>query len=580
MSKRNVIILLIIIILAGGFLRIFPVRYDSVRMYDIQLVTEAFDLGDGIAKGDFSVFKMPVKYPYFFSYILLFFYGIFYLIGRLAGLFSSASEFINYIFFHLDSFYDFARILIGIFGIALIPLVYIVTSKVVALKNKKWARQAGLLAAFLMAFNLLHIHISHQERPHILVSFFIFLSFYFFILFLEKKSLIRSLLFGLSIGLAAGSLQSGLFVLIFFVLVVFFTKFKCLSSIKFWAGVLMFLIIFALCYPYLFLSFNQSTYSETRGFDVTFSGGRHGVKNFSGQGFREIIDCFLFYDPSLIFIFILFLLIYLTTSKNGFKPKGKLNHFPKVIFGGISFIVLYVCIFGIYSGTNFRKLTPLSPFLCFFVGILFSEIFDKFKKRFSSLRLVSLGLIFILILFLLFPMIQALRFNYLMFQKETRNLAKNWIENNIPNSDLIVMERDYIRFVPLKEDLQFQLSLEPEEMSRKDKFLLTLDDELYPKQSRSILRFWAFNEGRNNYQFLRKQGVRYFVVFKSTIKDISRSGLESEILFGGGELVKGFSPFINKDSLRYSDFPSEFKNPTIDLWTLKRLGPVIEIYRL
>ncbi len=571
MNKRNAIILLILIISVGAFLRIFPVQYDSARMYDIQLVTQAFDLGDNVIKGDFSVFKMPVKYPYFFSYILLFFYGIFYLFGRLTGLFSSVSEFINYTFFHLDNFYGFARILIGIFGTALIPLVYIVTSKIAALKNKKQAKIAGLLAAFLMAFNLLHIHMSHHERPHILVSFFIFLSFYFFILLLEKKSLIRFLLLGLGIGLAAGSLQNGLIALTFFVLIVLFTKFKCLTSIKFWLGVLVFLIILILCYPYIILSFNQSIYSvRTGGVDITFSGGRHGLRDFSGQGFATIVQGLLFYDLSLILIFILFLLIYLF-SKSGGSKKG----FREVIIGGVSIVVLYVGVFGIYNLNQFRVLIPLIPFLCFFVGILFNEIFLKFKKRFFKMAFIG-----ILALFLLFPMIQALRFNYLILQKETRSLAKDWIENNISDSDLIVMERNHINFVPLKENLQLQLLLGPDEISRKDKFLLALDDELYPKQSRSILRYWAFIYSGDDYLFLREQGAKYVVISKSALKGMSKSGLEPEILFKGGELIQKFSPFVSKDSLRHSMFPCEFKNPIIDLWALKRLGPVIEIYRL
>lgn len=576
-NKKTIIILLIAVILIGAFLRIFPVRYSSVRMCDIQLVTQAFDLGDGVLKGDFSIFKQPVKYPYVFSYILSFFYGSFYLIGGLIGLFVSAKEFTNYIFFHIDNFYDWARILMGIFGAALIPLVYIVTSKVVALKNKKRAKIAGLLAAFLMAFNLLHIHLSHQERPHILVSFFIFLSFYFFILLLEKKSLTHFLLLGLSIGLAAGSLQNGLIALSFFLLIVLFTKFKCLSSIKFWAGVGMFLIIFILCYPYLFLSFGQTIYSQHGGFNITLSGEGHkigGFSSFSGGGFKSVIKGLLFYDPSLILILLL-LLTCLVYNRGQIGTEKRSNIFSRSITGAVVFVSLYILIFGMYNGVHFRMLTPLIPFLCLFVGILFNEIFYKFEKR--VLKKIFIG---ILILFLLFPLIQALRFNYLMFQKETRGLAKDWIENNISQSELIVIENDIVRFVPFKENLQLQLALEPDSLSRKDKFLLVLDDELYPKESRSILRYWVFKYRGNNYQFLREQKAKYVVVSKSTLGSISKSGLELEILSGGGELVESFSPFIRADSLRYSTFPDEFINPITDLWVIERMGPIIEIYKL
>lgn len=575
MNKKYIIILLVTITLIGGFLRIFPVQYDSVRMYDHQLVVEALDLGEGIARGDFSVFKTPVKYPYFFPYILLFFYGNFYLFGKLIGLFSSASQFINYIFFHLDGFYNFARILIGILGTALIPLIYIVTSKVVSFINKRKARIAGLLASFLMAFNLLHIHFSHQERPHILVSFFIFLSFYFFVLFLKKKSFINSLLLGSSIGLAAGSLHTGLIVALpFFLLIIIFGKFK-----HFLLAALAFGMIFVFCYPYLILSFSQTIHSSTGGFDFTLSGEKHvvgkGLSRFSGQGFGLILSGLFFYDLSLVLIFLLLLLIYLFYKKNQVETKKESSIFSQAVIGGIFFLALYVFIFGMYNATYFRFLLPLSPFLCFFAGVLFSEISYKLEKRF--LRKVFIG---ILVLFLLFPLIQALRFNCLMFKKETRNLTKDWIENNISKSELIAIEHDDIRFIPDKKSLQSQSILEPSSLSRKDRFLLSLSGELYPENSRSTLNYWVFEHREDGYQFLIDQGVKYFVVSRPTFKELSRSGLEPEIISGGGELIKKFSPFIKEDSLRYSIFPAEFKNPILDLWTLERMGPIIEIYKI
>lgn len=578
MSSKYIIFWLVIITLIGGGLRIFPVEYASMEMYDTQLVTQAFDLGKGFIKGDFSALKTPVKYPYFFSYILLFFYGLFYFIGKLMGLFFSAGEFINYIFFHLDSFYDFARILIGIFGTALIPLVYITVSKVLSFKDKANARTIAMFVSFLMAFNLLHIHISHQERPHILVSFFIFLSFYCFVLFLEKRTLICSLFLGISIGLTAGSLQNGLIAILFFVLILVFTKFKCFYSAKFWIGILGFLIIFIFCYPYLILSFAQSIYSETGSLDFTFSGEIHktqSIYSFAGRGFEAILRGFIFYQPILTLLFLFLFLSYFIFKKRNSEAERDSNPFYQSVIGGGCFVVLYGFIFGMYNATYLRMLTPLTPFFCLFIALLLNEFFYNINiKRYKK---IFIG---VLILFLIFPLIQALRFNYLMFKEETRDLARTWIENNISKSNLIAIDNDIIRFIPTKKDLQFQMFLEPDSLSRKDEFLINLEDEIYPEGSRSILRFWVFRYKKDIYQFLKKQEVKYFITSKSNFADNSERDLDFKIISSGGELINIFSPFAENNSSRYSTFPNEFINPIMDLWAIERMGPIIEIYKL
>jgi len=570
MNKKYILGLLITITLIGAFLRIFPVRYGSVRMYDNQLVSQALDLGEGIAKGDFSVFKTPVKYPYFFSYILLFFYGLFYVFGKLIGLFSSVGEFINYIYFHIDGFYDFARILIGIFGTLLIPLVYLVTFKIVSFKNKEKAGIAGLLAAFLMAFNLLHVHISHQERPHILVGFFIFLSFYLFILFLEKRSLIYSLFLGLSIGLAAGSLQVGLLALFFFFLIVIFTKFKTLLSFKFWLAILLFLMIFVISYPYIILSFKNVVGLWDNTFHVNISESEGLRKNlYFGQEIKQIFV----YQPELICLFIIFLIFWLFLRHKTIESSPSLYRMS--LWGAGSFILVYFLAFGFLVMPYHRMLASLIPFLCLLVGILFYEVFYKFnKKLFKEIFII------ILVLFLLFPVIQDIRFCYLIFKKETVELARDWIKDNVSKEDVVAIEYDNIRLTPDKKSLQLQSNLEPGSLSRKENFLLSLDENLYPKDNRKILNYWIFQYKENRYQFLKEQKVKYFVISKSNPKEISRNGLESEIISKGGKLVKVFNPFVGETSSRHALFPAEFEDPIVDLWIFERLGQVIEIYKL
>jgi hypothetical protein len=43
--------------------------------------------------------------------------------------------------------------------------------------------------------------------------------------------------------------------------------------------------------------------------------------------------------------------------------------------------------------------------------------------------------------------------------------------------------------------------------------------------------------------------------------------------------VATFSPFENQTEI-ISGFPTQIDNPIIELWTLERMGPIIEIYKI
>jgi len=124
--NKNYKFILILIILATLLLRILPFESRSWAMdADSQIVKEALQIGQGIAQGDWQFLKEPILFPFIGPYIYLFFYGIFFVFGKLLYLFNNADEFISYIFFNIQDFYWWGRILIGIFGTMLVPLVFL-----------------------------------------------------------------------------------------------------------------------------------------------------------------------------------------------------------------------------------------------------------------------------------------------------------------------------------------------------------------------------------------------------------------------------------------------------------------------
>ncbi|MFC1700725.1 hypothetical protein ACFLZ0_01130 [Patescibacteria group bacterium] len=601
MNKKYLIILAIII-LAGLLLRIYPFNARSwVMDYDTEVVRQALDLGSNIIDNNFSFLTKPVLYPYLTSYCLFFVYGIFYLMGRFMGLFSSANSFISYIFFHLNEFYWYSRLLTSILGSLIIPLSYFIVIKLFREDKQKKIAIGSLLASFLCAFSILCIQFSQQIRPHIVVSFFFLLSFYLFLNCLERRTLWSFICLGISAGLTAGSLQTGFLSFIFVILAVYFVNkgnfinwhfsdlLKIFFSKQFLVGFLSFLVIILILYPYVFLNLN-STFIAGNKIDFTLSGGRH----FNNDGHTKtfpllnqntigmaIFKGFLFNELSLFLLLIIFLVIYFSQRKEKRILINSSKYFKNALFGLLVFICLY-SIFLVVCGSipRYRLLCPLIPFVCIFVGILFISILNNDLIKYRKL------LYSFIVFLLLFELIQAFRLVQLMQKPYTRDDAVEWIKENINSSDLIIFQKVFPNLVLSKESIEVQTFLQDGVLSRQNIFLLSLDNEGYFKNSKTIIDFRSVLEYKKQdvleiYKFIKKIKPSYLVLSSRSMA-IAKEGycLEFQIANKYGQLVESFSPFKDNQSEKSLVFPSGLDNPLIDLWVSKRLGPIVEIYKL
>ena len=602
MTKKYLLIL-ISITLIGLFLRIYPFDARSwVMDFDTEVVRQALDLGKDIGQKDFSFLKKPVLYPYLTSYFLFLAYGIFYLIGSFSGLFSSVDEFVKYVFLNLNEFYWQSRLIVAIFGALTIPLVSLAVIKLFNKTKEKTIIFAALLAAWLVAFSLLHIQFSQQIRPHIVVSFFFFLSFYLYLCCLEKKNLKSFLLLGAGIGLAAGSFLSGFFAFIFLFLAGWFLNkdrnrffgmnlIKIFYSPKFLAGLFIFLLFVIVFYPYLFFNWRTVLF-EGEKFDFALSGGKHfGVENTSellslfgwGLGFKVILKGFLFNELSFVSLLIIFLIIYFFSRQN--QPEKlieKSGYYRTALFGWWAFSGLYFILFGLLdNGTRYRMLTPLIPFMAFGLALLFIEVYQRLG---GYRRLIA---IFIVVL-LLFEAVQAVRLVQLMKRPYSRDEAALWIEENIPASEIIVFQNIFPNLVPNKESIEYQLSHNPDKssLSRQSQFLLTLNEKDYPKNSKTIVDFnllVGYNQDSvsKTYKYFKGFQPDYLVLSSRSLNiDKTKYYPEYQIAQKQGQLIKSFAPFKKSQPSRTLNFPSGLDNALIDLWAVKQLGPTVEVYKL
>ena len=244
------------------------------------------------------------------------------------------------------------------------------------------------------------------------------------------------------------------------------------------------------------------------------------------------------------------------------------------------FIISYSLILIIYDGARIRFMAPLTPFLSI-IGAIFLYYITQTKIVFKKIILSI-----IIIILLLFEFVQALRFIYLISQPYTRDESVEWIQNNISQDKLILVQSRGPILLPDKKSLELQVNISPESLTTKDIFLSGLSDDKYPIKNNFILRLGLVGNKFQSKEPLEKLLLElkpnYFVLFYTTPKpeDFISDFIEFELAKKYGQTVKKFLPFKNINKQQRMMFTWAFENPIIDLWNFKKLGPVIDIYEL
>ncbi|MFH1656190.1 MAG: glycosyltransferase family 39 protein [Candidatus Nealsonbacteria bacterium] len=587
MNKKYLIIL-VLIILAGLFLRIYPFEAKSwIGEVDTLIVREALDLGQGIIEKDYSFLQETIAYPFVLPFLLLFCYGIFYLLGSWFGLFSSVQGFISYLFFHIDEFYWLSRILIGVFGILSVILVYLIVREIFSRIREKKIILGSLLAAYVLSFSLLSIQFSQQVRPHVPVAFFILLSFYLYLLCLKKKRWNLYLLLVLVVGLAVGTFPGGIFAFIFIILVNYFLErkyfkfqfidfLKTFFSFRFIVGLITFLIIFFLFYPYALFNFNLdiNTADSSNSVSINLFNSSFPVSSL-GMGFVTIFKMLFSQELALGLLLVLFSFLYFVYRKN---IVTKDIFYNQAIIGWWAFVISYSVIFGFLDfGGRFRLLCSIVPFLSIGLGILLINVFNSLNKY-------KKWIFFVVIVLLIFESVQAIRFIQLMDRPYSRDEASQWLENNVLSDELILFQQPIQTLIPTKKSIEVHSFLSGLSLSQRNQFLLSLELDNYPLNSKSILDFGDVMKYKDNnvsavYEFLKEVKPDYFVLLFRSMDLEREEYIEYQIAQKQGQLVKKFSPFKSETN-RELFFPSGLNNPLIDLWVANQLGPTVEIYKL
>ena len=106
----------------------------------------------------------------------------------------------------------------------------------------------------------------------------------------------------------------------------------------------------------------------------------------------------------------------------------------------LSFIIIYFIVVILNRITMDRYVVPLVPFLLIFIAIFLSILIERIKTPLFG-KYKSLILLGAVLCFAIPPTFKTLMFNQFILKKETRTVALEWIEENIPIGTKIWMDR-------------------------------------------------------------------------------------------------------------------------------------------
>ena len=400
-------------------------------------------------------------------YLLFLEYGIYYLIGHIAGIFPDAETFQKLFFSNVSSYYLIGRITTATLGTATVWLVYI-------LGERAYGKIAGLAAAFFFGINFLHVESSHYIATDILLAFFISVS-YINILSIYQTGRLKSYMWaGIFIGLGTASKYNAATLVIPLLLAHWWNTGHAGNGSKFaggvsnpdnnraartlprspatrhmflktifhrnlWVAAGCMLFSFFIASPFVFLDFSKFLadfrgISEHMKVGVYSTGGGSQWLNYLALFIRDPLYLGSIHWSTLGIVYAAGLLWALI-------KRGKREWLFLV------YSVLYFLFIGNFGVCNPRYIIPVFPFLAVLSGGAVAALWNRKGQTVSGRTAIVSGIVLLSIL----PIRNSILNDIIFSRTDTRTLARDWVEATIPEGTIIALEWDNNGTVQLQE---------------------------------------------------------------------------------------------------------------------------------
>ena len=391
----------------------------------------------------------------FYLYILAVEYGMYYVIGWIFNLFQSPDDFAVKIIRDPYPLFMLGRITSAVFGTGSVWLTYLVGKQL-------YSRSVGVIAALFLCFNTVNIELSHYARVDACFCFVVLAAFYWIakIASDDRQSLFWYAFAGILSGIAFQNKMQAI-ILLFPFAYAYFSRFHWKEYLK----ALFAKAVFVFCLAYLLglVIGNPAVLVAPISFVKGMVGWGSGAyttpvnETVSTIGFLVYIKYFyreLGIPQVLLALASLALVLF-------FRQRRDLLL--------LSFILPFYGLMGASKYlVSWSYMIPLMPFLYLLMAKTLNDGFKRFACFSCWKQFVARSVI--LLLLMIYPVVNVWKLDLSFSGKNTRVLAKEWIEENIPFGSKILMDsgKTINSFSPLiaenKESIQRTLTRKKREI--------------------------------------------------------------------------------------------------------------------
>jgi dolichyl-phosphate-mannose-protein mannosyltransferase len=569
---------LVLLFLMPLALRALPIEHGFPRNYvpDAHVVRSA--LGMAQDKHPVPPQNKYSSYPYLVPYMLLPAYGTQYVSGKITGRWDSTADYADFVREHPESPHRIARWLVAILG-ALTPFIVFRAARSAGLDKGAW------VAAWLVGTSLMHVHFSVQERPWVPMVFFTALALWPAARYVTGGRTRDLVLSGAAGGLAFACHQSGLPVL-------GVAGLAWAIGPPGWrtgkdlarrvgvgaAAVATFAIVSILLgHPYLLLYGNTTTDAAMQT-ETSFRFGGQGINlGFRLASLPHLAKAFFGYDPVLAVLGIAGL----------FSLRGRRALWPASIF-----CVLWAAFFMTQFNDHVRYVLPLTVLLAIPAGLAAERLLAR-APRPAWIAPLLIGLLAV-------PLVQALRFDYLLGLPDTRAEAEQLVAAQLPADARLALDRYAPPIAPNIASLERTAALREaaggtlygREQHRLDQLLaetatdpgidrIAVEDYLEINEREGVIQVREDLQatlGSDPTALLAELGVTH-LLYVNRLGEYGREHAVPEWVVGRvPEFV--VNPWGDGEEVGEARLPMEMEFAFTAIWQMERPGPWIALYDL
>lgn len=283
----------------------------------------------------------------------------------------------------------------------------------------------GLLAALMMAISPTNVYFSHFIRSDTFLVFFSLLSLWASIRIFQQGKTWHYIAAGIAGGLAASSKYPGALVLVsVFSAHLLRCKWYGLKDRRLYLALVLSVAAFFVTTPFAILDHQQfltDLLSEAR----HYSTGHAGMEGNTLGWYLA----YLWRVEGLVALLALWEIV-----------RGIFARSKQIIFLSV-FPLVYFTFISSFAVRNAQTLLPLLPFVFLLVSSLLLDLFRWVCTRRSNMRIVlSLALGVLATMSLGLPLLQTMKGNTRLTTVDSRETARIWIAQNLPNGARIAIE--------------------------------------------------------------------------------------------------------------------------------------------